>query len=47
MKLPVQATPITRQQNRARVERAVLPSGCCVQVCTPVGCICVVEAPFC
>ncbi len=23
------------------------PAGCCAQVCTPLGCHCVVEAPFC
>lgn len=47
MKLPVQATPVTREHNRYRVERTVTPSGCCVQVCTPLGCVCAFEAPFC
>jgi hypothetical protein len=37
-----------KRTRRAAVnEAAIEPAGCCVELCTPVGCTCVVEAPFC
>jgi hypothetical protein len=47
MKLPVQAKPVARAMSRARIKSRMQPSGCCLQVCTPLGCHCAAESPFC
>lgn len=28
-------------------QKSIETAGCCAQVCTPLGCHCVAEAPFC
>lgn len=52
MKLPVHMPirPSGQQEQGAALAvapEAIEPAGCCAQICTPLGCHCVAEAPFC
>ena len=41
-------TPVVHREPKTRKsEAAIEPAGCCVQVCTPFGCHCVLDLPIC
>jgi hypothetical protein len=57
MRIP-ESLPTLPQQRKDRVqsrsamrgdnsESGIAPAGCCAQVCTPLGCTCVLDLPVC
>jgi hypothetical protein len=42
MLMPVQSKPVARKGASVKSNAGVTPS-CCVEICTPIGCVCVVQ----